>query len=743
MYSAAVKRLRFKQQKKEHAVRRQLPLKTSENCGIMKIVWSQFDFMTGPELKFVWDVTPSTSISPVNLSGEDGSIADAESLMDSSGSNQSVSFEEIDDPLKIELTILEGLGDNLVDSFSTLDMMQAGDYKYKTLKYLDEYMTDSATTSTKTLTMDESRITESPESGGKSLRDEGLDHCCEGKLIDDERFDTSFTLASPSPNDTGHLGKLLASKYPNEEDRELAEYLKDKIASTSIDPQTSDCVAHLTEHYELDRLSPITNDDELRRSCVDSGVGVSTHSDLSALCRSPPAKKFEDAFEIKTSTPNPNVFNFRDEREPTNTPPPRDIFDFFDDQIDFGDSYVTDEAFVAKCVLAELICNAPHSRCPLQHKMIVSPSRHLLVAAFIFSAQTRTGSTVTYAISFLMSHLKQEWYLDRHSWFERMVGDSVPKMKASLFSEDSDDVLVRVTSELSRLLSLLSALERFPLISMERPLMVRFIIEIWKFIINNFQIKNTLFTEKGAALSENRILAKAISGCLQSQGHTVIIGSDHVLVARLLYSLAFFVPEPHQWCCLRPYRHKYNPYLRLQGVRRAELPSVIMSGTSSPWPICIIDLDRSAVCLSAPYQKHRILRARNDSRGVRLILEHAGVMVSKNTKAPQIELSPCRTLECVNSFIKQMDFLPMEESVRAGFCSQLMMYFDNLAAAFIAFVRDASRPGLDEKECGTRSKSFSLTECRKAMDLTNDALFNAVLARAELLQPDISEFIYM
>ncbi|EGT53507.1 hypothetical protein CAEBREN_01627 [Caenorhabditis brenneri] len=719
------------QQKKEHAVRRQLPLKTSENCGIMKIVWSQFDFMTGPELKFVWDVTPSTSISPINLSGEDGSIADAESLMDSSGSNQSVSFEEIDDPLKIELTILEGLDANLTDSFGNLDLLHSGDYKYKTLKYLDEYMTESATTSTKTLTMDDSRITDSPESVGKSLRDEGLDHCCEGKLLEDDTLETSIPLASPSPNDTGHLGKLLASKYPNEEDRELAEYLRDKIASTSTVQPVNDCVAHLTEHYELDRLSPINSDDDLRRSCVDSGVGVSTHSDLSALCQSPPSgnsvKRTEDAFGMVTSTPNPHFFKFRDERESTSTPPPRDIFDFFDDQIDFGETYVTDEAFVAKCVLAELICNAPHSRCPLQHKMIVSPSRHLLVAAFIFSAQTRSGSTITYAISFLMSHLKQEWYLDRHTWFERMVGDSVPKMKASLFSEDSDDVLVRVTSELSRLLSLLSALERFPLVSLERPLM----------------IKNTLFTERGSTLTDNRILAKAISGCLQSQGHTVIIGSDHVMVARLLYTLAFFVPESCQWCCLRPYRHKYNPYLKLQGVRRAELPSIIMSGTSSPWPVCIIDLDRSAVCMSAPYHKHRVLRARNDSRGVRLILEHAGVMTSKNTKVPQIELSPCRTLECVNTFLKQMDLLPMEETVRSGFCSQLMLYFDNLAAAFIAFVRDASRPGIDEKECGTRSKTFSLPDCRKSLDLTNDALFNAVLARADLLQAEISEFIYM
>lgn len=181
--------------------------------------------------------------------------------------------------------------------------------------------------------------------------------------------------------------------------------------------------------------------------------------------------------------------------------------------------------------------------------------------------------------------------------------------------------------------------------------MVRFTQLPQKNVIR-FQIKNTLFTDRGISISENRLLAKAISGCLQSQGHTVIIGSDHVLVARLLYTLAFFVPEAHQWCCLRAYRHKYNPYLKLQGVRRvcetiklfyfkktlfqAELPSVIMSGTSSPWPICIIDIDRSAVCMSASYQKHRILRARNDSRGVRLILEHAGVMVSKNTKIPQM-----------------------------------------------------------------------------------------------------------
>ncbi|CAI5440744.1 unnamed protein product [Caenorhabditis angaria] len=699
------------QQKKEQAVRKQLPLKTNENCGISKIVWSQFDFMTGPELKFVWEVTPSTSISPVNLSGEDGSIADGESLVDSGGSNQSVSFEEIDDPLKTELTILEGLDDSCLESLSELNLLQCGDYKYKTMKYLDEYMmTDSTTTtSTKTLTMEDSRI-ESPGSSAKSI------------ILSPE--DKMF-IASPSPNDTGHLGKLLATKYPNDEERELADILREKMANETDETMTEG-VAHLSEHYELDRYSPIfqQQDDELRRSCVDSGVGVSTHSDLSAFCHTPPKKRDEydedDVFNgPMTSTPNIRS------RSRTTTPPPKDIFNFFDDQIDFGD-YVSDEAFVAKCVLAELICNMPHSRCPLQHKLIVSPSRHLLVAAFIFSAQTKHGNTITYAISFLMPNEKQDWYMDRQMWFERMVGDSVPKMKASLFAEDSDDVLVRVTSELTRLLALLSALERFSLVAIEKPLM----------------IKNTLFTER--AKIENRLLCRSISGCLQSQGHTVIIGSDHQIVARMMYTLAFFVPLNLQWCCLRPYRHKYNPYLRIQAVRRAELPSIILSGTSSPWPICIIDLDRSAVCFSANYQRHRILRARNDSRGVRVILEHAGVMSSaRNEKAPQLELSNCRSMECVNTFVKRMDLLPMEESVRATFCSQLMLYIDNLAIAFIAFVRDSSRPGKDEKECGTRSRHFNLAECRKSLDLTQDAIFNAVLARAELLQPDISEFIYM
>lgn len=104
--------------------------------SIGKVVWSCFDFMCGPELKFVWEVTiklsstfglkltsslqvtSSSSVSPVNLSGEEGSVNDAESL-DSSMTTQSAQYEDIDDPLEVSGRLLRGaslVGNCLNDS---------------------------------------------------------------------------------------------------------------------------------------------------------------------------------------------------------------------------------------------------------------------------------------------------------------------------------------------------------------------------------------------------------------------------------------------------------------------------------------------------------------------------------------------------------------------------------------------------------------------------------------------------
>lgn len=103
--------------------------------------------------------------------------------------------------------------------------------------------------------------------------------------------------------------------------------------------------------------------------------------------------------------------------------------------------------------------------------------------------------------------------------------------------------------------------------------------------MTQFQVKNTLLT--GKRCHRDKVLCKAISGVLQSQGFCVIIGSDTLYVSRvrftplylqaptfvflgfqLLHTLALFVPDELRWCCLRMYRHKFSPYVRLQVVHR-------------------------------------------------------------------------------------------------------------------------------------------------------------------------------
>lgn len=66
-------------------------------------MWSSFDHITGPELRFVWEVVASTNLTPVALSTnsestKDGSLSTTSSL---SRDTNSVAYEEIDDVLQV------------------------------------------------------------------------------------------------------------------------------------------------------------------------------------------------------------------------------------------------------------------------------------------------------------------------------------------------------------------------------------------------------------------------------------------------------------------------------------------------------------------------------------------------------------------------------------------------------------------------------------------------------------------
>ncbi|CAJ0957689.1 unnamed protein product, partial [Mesorhabditis belari] len=697
-----------------------LTMRVNDPCGITKIVWSSFDFMTGPDLRFLWEVAPlEASVTPLNLSGEEGSEAPS---VNSSMSATSMQFEDIDDPLQNPLlTVTENI--DVDDGLFLLSSSPILSIKERAIgggQYLDDYMTDSIT---------DSRSTIGPNTVNSSM----LESSSSGRL--DESGSNSEPNSAPSSKRRGST----LTAIPDESGEKAADTQReitpdDSLLETPIESSTND--EHATRQKIFDGLAELTSRtgdeggddfeqnlqkrergiDELQ-SCFDSGIAatISTHSDLSALCTSPVAQVNEQVLEL--SLMESSIFNFRKQNSRDSTEG-----EHSDVVLDPPDDVPSDETFVAKFVLAEQICSTQLPSNPLIVKLTCVPERSLLAVSYIFSLPAEEEENRSmHAISLLLPLKRLDWFMCRERLFENMMTDMVPRIKASLLEEEYEDSIVRLTTELTRMIGLFGSLERFPLLTEGK----------------RHRIKLTLLN--GYELKENKLLAKAISGVLQSQGYCVILGDNHNFVAKLLLTLCFFVPQELRWNCLRAYRHTYNPYVRLQAVRRIELPTIILHGARCEWPVCIVDVDRNKVCLSAPFQKHRLLKAKIETYFVNSILQQNVPKAKNNVK---LELQPVKTIENVRWLLRNLDLLPQEESARLGLVEQFMLYFENLAQAFVKYVRAASDPLNDEKECGVRSSRFSLTDCRKALDLTQDNFFNAVLARAELLQPQIADFIF-
>ncbi|KIH65818.1 hypothetical protein ANCDUO_03860 [Ancylostoma duodenale] len=114
--------------------------------------------------------------------------------------------------------------------------------------------------------------------------------------------------------------------------------------------------------------------------------------------------------------------------------------------------------------------------------------------------------------------------MERQQFFESVVLDIVPRLKASMVAEDWEDVVIRANVEFTRLMHLITVLDRYPLVSESRP---------------------------------------------------------------LLYELTY----------------------------------LMQCGALATWPLCVVDVDRATVCMSAPYSRHRILKQRADAQRVEIVLE--------------------------------------------------------------------------------------------------------------------------
>ncbi|KJH51957.1 hypothetical protein DICVIV_01848 [Dictyocaulus viviparus] len=699
---------------------------------------------------------PLNSTSPSNPSSSESSVNDTESLV-SLMSTQSAQYEDIDDPLQANLTSL----DEIYDSILTVDHLHSGFHLSSRrdgseLRYLDELMidshcsaSDSNSTMTNSMMQDDatqsisSTTTVSPQHNAekwKKSTDVGnpvvylavkvtyivnLINTIKFELktdaiIKNEDNVTVIDSVMETPTESTKESKTLRARCNDLQHEErssilLAEGMGMSLCDKILEVKQIDVGVDEISELEADKSA-----NALTTSCVDSGIGgtISTHSELSGFCLSPLVESFPEVSRTSRSVEELRLVHRRTCEMDIGSLDDNNI-SFADIPLSVPDGTVPDEVFVSKFVLAEQVSCTQMPSNPLTHKMTIVPTRNLLVGSFIFSIPQMSGSNIIHAISFLMNNVKQDWYMERQSFFESVVLDTVPKLKASIIAEPWEDVVIRANIELTRLLNLISILDRYPLVS-----------ESCSFIV-----KNTLLMERRC--QNDKVLLKAISGILQSQGQCVIIGSDTVYVNRLLHTLAAFVPQQLRWCCLRMYRHKFSPYIRLQAVQRYELPYVMQYGALANWPICIVDVDHSTVCMSAQYSRHRIIKQKADAQRVEIILNN-NIM----SKPVTLEISPCRILECVRVLIRRIDALPYEQSARMGLVNQLLLYVENMARAFILYVQHASEPLPAEKSSATKSSRFSLSECRRALDLQSDGWFHAVLARAELLLPNIAEFVY-
>lgn len=83
---------------------RKIQIPVRHLCPIQKVVWSSFDYMTGPELGFTWEaVIPASESSSSCKSSFSSSSRDDSSLTSSmtKGGGSAADYEEIDDVYKV------------------------------------------------------------------------------------------------------------------------------------------------------------------------------------------------------------------------------------------------------------------------------------------------------------------------------------------------------------------------------------------------------------------------------------------------------------------------------------------------------------------------------------------------------------------------------------------------------------------------------------------------------------------
>uniref|UniRef100_A0A1I7YQV7 UDENN domain-containing protein n=1 Tax=Steinernema glaseri TaxID=37863 RepID=A0A1I7YQV7_9BILA len=768
----------------QHSGSRKISMAVENLSPITKIIWSSFDYMTGPELKFVWEVDygrRSQSLTPIDFGSETG--ADRNSSAESSlskvasttsrnedfeGSSNGVHFEEIDNIFHTEL---------LTTSFAEADVcpmcMQVHQSSYDD-ECCSGYGKDdceniplqvlSDTAECSEVTMSVSGSTPTVTGSQMSSKDD-----CENiplQVLSDttECSEVTMSVSGSTPTVTGsqmssvrpHTGASNVSTCSTA--TTMTAY--SNVGSDSVESD-GDIVAKISMVMEgtstsKPEIPKSATDDQMNTSCVDSGITgtISTHSDLSMISHGyggvdTPCCSKEQVGSERCEAPDHGYCDgmsgsINEMNRSTITSmmtcsslEERMSRSLLVDDTDLlseiaGENGIqppSDDEFVAKFVLVEQICSTQLPSNPLIHKVTIVPKRKLLAGSFLFSATKENGSQATmFAISVVVADSRSDWYMERQTLIENMMSDIIPKIKALYHVEGTEELLCLLTKEFTKVFELFGAFDRWPLCPG-----------------SIFRLKiqySHLWADK---IEDTAFVAKAITALLQCKGNCVVLGEDYKAVVQMLITLAFFLRDEDRNFCVRPFRFSYSPYIKLQAIPRKHLADILVNAPDSSWPMCIVDVSRKVVAWSGPFQRHCQYHKQAEIHNVAQILRDSGKEIpaeleKKAEKDVKVDLRLTKADASVVQFLARMEAMPLEKVARLSLINQFLLSLENRARAFIEHVKHASTPG-DMDKTNPYSGKWSVSAVRRAHDLTSDSSFAVILAEADRLKGDFAEFV--
>ncbi|KAK0395615.1 hypothetical protein QR680_001360 [Steinernema hermaphroditum] len=732
----------------QHSGSRKISMTVDNLSPITKIIWSSFDYMTGPELKFVWEVDygrRSQSLTPVDFGSEAG--ADRNSSAESSlskvastasrnedfeGSSNGMHFEEIDNIFHTEL---------LTTSFAEADVCPMCMQVHQS-SYDDECCNGYGKDDCENIPLN--TISERTESSELTTSVTGSTPTVTSQM-NPLRPHTGASNVSTCSTATTMTAYSNIGSEPQESD-EAAD--GDVVAKISMDMEAAmGCRGQIPK-------SP--TDDQMNTSCVDSGITgtISTHSDLSLIshgyggedvcCYSKEQIDSErcrgtehvhcDGVSGSANDLNRSVMTSMMTSSSLEEQMSRSLLVDDTDLLteiagENGIQPPSDDEFVAKFVLVEQICSTQLPSNPLIHKVTIVPKRKLLAGSYLFGATKENGFQATmFAISIVVADSRSDWYMERQSLFESIMSSIVPKVKALYHVEGTEELLCLMTKEFTKVFELFGAFDRWPLC----PGSV-------------FRLKiqySHLWCDR---IEEPTFLAQAVTALLQCKGNCVVLGEDYKAVVQMLITLAFFLRDEDRNFCIRPFRFSYSPYAKLQAIPRKQLSEILSNACESPWPMCIVDVSRKVVAWSGPFLRHCAFQRDAEIHSVAQIIRDSGKEISpdlekKAEKEIRVDLRLAKVDSAVAQFLTRMESMPLEKVARLSLINQFLLSLENRAKAFIEHVKHASTPG-DMDKRNPYSGKWSLSAVRRAHDLTSDSSFAVILAEADRLKEDFAEFV--